>query len=138
VNYAWHVNLTGPKGTSKDRTFQLQLGSDRIFTISYNVDTKQAEALGGAQATATVDWLNRLVKHLVRVDAFVQVLVGVAFTGSPASGTMSVFQPSAGGQVTVTEGRVQVSVQAAGSITAVAGSPTTGEVNITPTFTFTF
>jgi len=135
VNYAWHVNLTGPRSTSKDKTLQLQIGEDaplqRIFQISYNLDTQQVQVVVGGQATADLT----LVDKLLKLSGFVQVLAGVAWTGTPGSGMFTVVQPSAGGQLTLTWRGVQFAVQVAGSVTAVAGQPTTAEVNVTPQIT---
>jgi len=135
TNFAWHVNLSGPRGTSSDKTLQLQVGEDaplqRIFQISYNLDTQQVQVLVGAQATADLT----LVEHLLKLSGFVQVLAGVAWTGTPASGLFTVVQPSAGGQLTLTWKGVQFAVQVAASVTSVQGQPTTGEINVTPQVT---
>jgi hypothetical protein len=51
---------------------------------------------------------------------------------------VAIAQPSAGGQVLFGSGNATVSVQVAGSITAATAGPATAEVNVTPTFTFSF
>jgi hypothetical protein len=135
TNMAWHVNLTGPPGGSRDATLQLQIGEDaplqRVFQISYNLNNQQVQAVVGGQATADVT----LVKELLKLSGFVQVLAGVAWTGTPASGVFTVLQPSAGAQLTLTWRGIQFAVQASASITAAQGQPTTGEVNVTPQVT---
>jgi Domain of unknown function (DUF4157) len=138
TNVAWHVNLTGPRGTSSDKTLQLQVGEDaplqRIFQISYNLDNQQVQVVIGGQATKDVT----LVKDWLKLSGFVQVLAGVAWTGTPASGMLTVVQPSAGGQLTATWKGVQFAVQAAASVTGVKGQPTTAEINVTPQITIPF
>lgn len=135
TNFAWHVNLSGPRGTSSDKSLQLQIGEDaplqRIFQISYNLDNQQVQVVVGGQATGDLT----LVKDLLKLSGFVQVLAGVAWTGTPASGLFTVVQPSAGGQLTLTWHGVQFAVQAAGSVTGVRGQPTTAEFNVTPQIT---
>ncbi|MBA3942924.1 MAG: hypothetical protein H0X37_00005, partial [Herpetosiphonaceae bacterium] len=137
-NYAWHVNLEGRPDTSSDRTLQLQIGEDaplqRIFQVSYNLDNQQVQVVVGAQATGDLD----IVKDVLKLSGFLQILAGVAWTGSPASGSFTVVQPSAGAQLTLTWGPVQLAIQAAVSATKVAGQPTTGEVNVTPQITIPF
>jgi Domain of unknown function (DUF4157) len=138
TNFAWHVNLSGPRTTSNDKTLQLQVGEDaplqRIFQISYNLNNQQVQVVVGGQATADLD----LIEHILKLSGFVQVLAGVAWTGTPASGVFTVVQPSVGAQLTLTWHGIQFSVQAAGSVTAVQGQPPTAEFNITPQITIPF
>lgn len=137
TNVAWHVNLTGPRSTNQDTTLQLQIGEDaplqRIFQVSYNLDNQQVQVVVGAQGTVDQELLKWL-----KLSGFIQVLAGVAWTGSPASGMLTVVQPSVGGQITATWHAVQFAVQASGSITAVRGQPPTAEFNITPQITIPF
>ena len=141
LDFAWHVNLSGPRGTSRDRTLQLQIGSDQIYQLSYNLDTRLVQHLVGGQVTQNVplpsNWPETL-RRLVQLQAFAQALAGVANYGTPASGSFRVFQPTAGGQLSVTLGPVQFSVQAAASITATERQPTTAELHVTPQITLTF
>jgi len=141
VNYAWHANLTGPKGTSKDRAIQLTIGDSRIVQLSYNIDTGQAQVLGGYQLTGDVplpEGFLKFVNNWVKVQGFLQILAGVAAGGTTPSGSVAIAQPSAGGQVLFGSGNATVSVQVAGSVTAATAGPATAEVNVTPTFTFSF
>jgi hypothetical protein len=135
------VNLSGRRGTSRDRTLQLQIGSDQIYQLSYNLDTRQVQHRVGGQVTQNVplpsNWPETL-RRLVQLQGFAQALAGVANYGTPASGSFRVFQPTAGGQLSVTLGPVQFSVQAAASITATEGQPTTAELHVTPQITLTF
>src|SRR5262249_51793114 len=125
VNFAGHINLTSPPGASGDATLQLQLGEDaplqRVFQISYNLNTGQVQVVVGGQATADLE----IVKNLLKLSGFVQILAGVAWTGSPAHGLFSVVQPSAGAQLTLTIRSIQLAVQVAPSVTAVQGQPVT-------------
>jgi hypothetical protein len=140
VNLAAHINLTpGPaqpcrltsSTTSCDATLQLQIGEEaslqRIFQISYNMNTGQVQVVAGGQATADLD----IVKNVLKLSGFVQIVAGVAWTGNPASGMFSVLQPSAGAQLTLTWRRVQFFAQVAPSVTAVQGQPVTGDINAT-------
>ena len=141
-NYAWHLNVSGPKGTSKDRTLQLQFGGDFFVQLSYNLDTNQVQVLGGIQATGEVkipDWMPDMVKKKVAVSGFVQIAGGVARSGTGASGSSAVLQPSAGSQLDVKVTRwLKLSLQIAGSTTVTTGQPTTVEANITPMVTVQF
>jgi hypothetical protein len=136
-SYAWHVAVGG-EVQQPDRTLQLQIGEDaplqRIFQISYNRDNGQVQVVVGGQATGDIT----LVENLLKLSGFVQILAGVAWTGSPASGTFAIVQPSVGGQLTLSFGPVQLAVQAGASITAAQGQPTTLDANITPQATLTF
>lgn len=139
VNYAWHVNLSGPPGKSTDSTLFLQLGEEgrfqRVFQISYNVNNQQFQIIGGGQAT-TGDLV--LVKNLLKLSGFAQIVGGVAATGSPSSGSFLILQPSIGGQATLTFGPVEFSLQVSPSATFGQGQPTTGDINLTPQVLFHF
>jgi hypothetical protein len=137
INYAWHVNLVGTPDTSIDRTLQVQISQgeklQRIFQISYNLDNQQTQVLVGAQANSPD---LELVKKLLKLNGFVQIVAGVASTGAPASAGF-VAQPSAGGQLTLTFKSVQFAIQAAPSITIGPDTPT-GEINATGQVGFQF
>jgi hypothetical protein len=71
----------------------------------------------------------------LKLSGFVQLLGGVASSGSPASGVLTIMQPSAGAQLTATWRGVQFAVQGAVSITDQTGQPSTAEINLTPQIT---
>jgi len=109
--------------------------------LSYNIDTGQAQVLGGYQLTGDVplpEGFLKFVNNWVKVQGFLQILAGVAAGGTTPSGSVAIAQPSAGGQVLFGSGNATVSVQVAGSVTAATVGPATAEVNVTPTFTFSF
>jgi len=121
---AWHASIEGDQPQSPDRTIQLQISEEARF----NVDTKQSQILAGAQVTSPE---LELIEELLKVSAFAQILAGVAWTGSSASGTF-MLQPTAGVQLQLTWGPVQITVQVGPGFTTVPGQGTTGDFNVTP------
>src|SRR5262249_41068302 len=117
---------------SPDRTIQLQISEEarfsRVFQISYNVDTKQSQVLAGVQVTSPE---LELIEEILKVSGFAQILAGVAWTGSSASGTF-MLQPTAGVQLQLTWGPVQITAQLGPGFTTVPGQGTTGDINVTP------
>jgi hypothetical protein len=130
---AWHAALAeGDKPESPDHTIQIQFSEDakvqRVVQISYNIDTKQSQVLVGGQVNSPE---LELVDELLKVSAFVQIMAGIAWTGSTAAGTM-ILQPSAGVQLQLSFGPVQITMQAGPGFTIPRGDVTTGDFNVTP------
>ena len=168
VNLAWHVNLSNPSAgvtPPRDTTMQVQFGVgdsvQRVYQVSYNLDTRAVQILAGGQVNTpevplwrvpgfNPQTLERTMRTLIGAQGFAQILGGVAATaGSSASGTAAVLQPSVGGQIavhldalTLPPGMAwlrsfQVIVQESGSITATSGQDTTAENNLTFQLTWT-
>lgn len=141
LQWGWHANLTGAKSNTKDRTVQFSIGDKWMYQVSFNLDMKQPQLVGGYQFTSdnVLPYsLSESIRKIFEIKGFVQLLGGVAATGQPTSGLLVVFQPSAGGQISVTAGNFSAGVQAAGGVTLQQGQRPTADVTVAPGLTWKF
>ncbi|HKU73690.1 MAG TPA: hypothetical protein VJR02_07210 [Pyrinomonadaceae bacterium] len=101
----------------------------RVFQINYNVNTQTVQFVAGGQVAASGE--RDLYKDIIKASGFVQVLAGVALTGAPASGALTL-QPAAGGQLTISLGAVQFAVQGAVGLNLTQGSDPTLDLAVVP------
>lgn len=133
ANFSYHVNLVSQPDSGGDATLQLQISDSgrvqRVFQINYNVTSETVQFVAGGQVAASGE--RDLFRDIIKVSGFVQVLAGVALTGSPASGALTL-QPATGGQVTLSLGAVQFAVQGAVGLNLTQGSDPTLDFAVVP------
>ena len=132
-NFAYHVNLVSQPDSGGDATLQLQISDSgrvqRVFQINYNVTSETVQFVAGGQVAASGE--RDLFRDIIKVSGFVQVLAGVALTGAPASGALTL-QPATGGQFTLSLGAVQFAVQGAVGLNLTQGSDPTLDLAVVP------
>jgi hypothetical protein len=138
MNFASHISLDSRRESSQDATLQFQLAVDGplqpLFQVGYNLNNGQVQELAGYQEQADKDLsevFRSLRRGLLKLTGFAQILGGVAWTGSPASGMFSVLQHSAGGQLTLKWHSIEFALQAGPSVTLTQGQPPTADFNAT-------
>lgn len=153
INYAVHANVDGSRpDTPSDYTMQITVGktvphhpdgesgteTQYQIQFGYNFTNGQPSVLAGVQESYVMSLFNGIVQASAFIQALYGISVGGTIKGSFKLNPATQLQPSAGAQLTLQLGPVQVFVQPSISVTDTTGQPSTQDRNITGGIGFQF